>query len=146
MQKIILKTIIDNYTKEKEEIIKNVLLNEYNIKKYKVKYTKNGKPYIVGNKVYFSISNDKDLLLIVFDNKPVGADIQFYRKVNNEINKLLMINETDNNKIIDIFSKKEAIIKLLDEKLSNINNIKINEYDVKTIHENDYVIAIAHYK
>ena len=84
--------------------------------------------------------------MIVFDNKPVGADIQFYRKVNNEINKLLMINETDNNKIIDIFSKKEAIIKLLDEKLSNINNIKINEYDVKTIHENDYVIAIAHYK
>lgn len=145
MLKILVK-IKANYVTQKEQIIRETLLKEYNITNYEIKYTENGKPYIDGNEVYFSISHDKDLLLIVFDDIPVGVDIQFYHEVNNNIKKVLMIDSDDSKEIINNFSAKEAIIKLEGKRLCNINEVNINEYDIKTIKKNDYVINIAHYK
>lgn len=135
-----------DYVAQKEQIIKETLLSDYNINNYEIKYTKNGKPYIEGNEVYFSISHDKDLLLIVFDNNPVGADIQFYRPINDNLKDLLMIDSNESKEIINEFSAREAVIKLMGKRLCNINDIHINDYKIKTIKEKDYVINIAHYK
>lgn len=145
MIKILVK-IKNNYVSQKEQIIREILLKEYNIINYEIKYTENGKPYIDGNEVYFSISHDKDLLLIVFDERPVGADIQFYRQINNNLKKVLLIDSDDSKEIINNFSAREAVIKLEGKRLCNINEVNIDEYDIDIIKNADYVINIAHYK
>lgn len=147
--KQILKKLVkikNNYIAQKEQIIREILLREYNITNYEIKYTENGKPYIEGNEVYFSISHDEDLLLIVFDDRPVGADIQFYRKINSDLKKVLVIDSDDSKEIINNFSAREAVIKLVGKRLCNINEVNINDYDIETINNADYVINIAHYK
>lgn len=41
-----------------------------------VKFTKNGKPYISGNKKYFSLSHSFNKVAIAVCNKPIGIDIE----------------------------------------------------------------------
>lgn len=147
MLKIILTKKHSNYQKQKEYIIKNVLLKYYNISTYKICYTNNGKPYLVTDQnMYLSISNDQNMLLIVFDNVPVGVDIQFYKPLKVNLNSLLLLNCNNSVDLINIFSAKEAIIKLLGKKLININNINIENYKLKRFQCKDFVINIAYYK
>lgn len=42
----------------------------------KVKFTKNGKPYLVGNKKYFSLSHSFNKVAIAIYNQPIGIDIE----------------------------------------------------------------------
>ncbi|XQP54984.1 MAG: 4'-phosphopantetheinyl transferase family protein [Mycoplasmoidaceae bacterium] len=42
----------------------------------KVKFTQNGKPYIVGIKKYFSLSHSFDKVAIAICDKPIGIDIE----------------------------------------------------------------------
>lgn len=42
----------------------------------KVTFSKNGKPYLVGNKKYFSLSHSFNLVAIAIDNKPIGIDLE----------------------------------------------------------------------
>lgn len=50
-------------------------LNKY-IDLKKVKFNPNGKPYLVGNKKYFSLSHSFDKVAIAIDSKPIGIDIE----------------------------------------------------------------------
>lgn len=145
MQKIVLQTIEDNYEFLKKKIMSDVIRKYYNIDEYELLYSKNGKPYIKDNKIYLSISNDNNKLLIVFDTKPVGADIQFYRKVPVSFKKVLFFDELDDKETVNLFSKKEAIIKLIDSKLCYINEIDVKKYKVKSYIYDDFVISIANY-
>lgn len=38
--------------------------------------TKNGKPYVAGNPVYFSVSHSRDIGVIAISNDPVGVDLE----------------------------------------------------------------------
>lgn len=65
----------------KEERLKQASLFAWitlskNIDVNKVKFTKNGKPYLVGNKKYFSLSHSFNLIAIAIDSKPVGIDLE----------------------------------------------------------------------
>ena len=108
-------------------LIKRGLHKYFNIDKFKIMYTKNGKPFL-DNDVYLSISHDKDIVVVALSNVPVGIDIQYYRKLNNNvltnINKLLNIKSN----IITNFSIKEAILKLNGDVFKNINNFSIFTY------------------
>lgn len=146
MLKLIVRKIKNNYQEQKENLIKEILLKEYNISNYKIDFTENGKPFIVGNEIYLSISNDNGLLVLVFDRVPVGVDIQFYKKINSNMKKVLNLEINDSKEIIDNFSAREAIIKLEGAKLSNINDYNICDYDVNFIKNDKYVVSIAHYK
>lgn len=42
----------------------------------KVKFTNNGKPYIVDNSKYFSLSHSFNLVAFIVHDKPVGVDIE----------------------------------------------------------------------
>lgn len=143
---LILKQINNNYEKQKQEIIKKVLKKQYNIDNYEICYTKNGKPYLKNNKVYFNISNDNQYFIIAFSKHPIGIDIQFYKKINKEFKKILNICEYDDKKCIEIFSLKEAIIKLEGLTLKDINKINTKKYKIKKIRNEKYVINIAMYK
>ena len=145
MQKIILQKIDDNYELQKQKIISDVIHNYYHINEYKLLYSKNGKPYIKDNQIYLSISNDNNQLLIVFDTKPVGADIQFYRQITSSFKKILFFDKLNDKEVIKLFSQKEAIIKLIDSRLCYINDIDIKKYKVKSYIYDDLVISIANF-
>lgn len=145
-QKIIIKRIKKNYQKQREKIIFKTLDKYYNIKDYLIEYNKNGKPYLKDNKVFFNISHDQNKVVFIFDAKPIGIDIQFFRKVPASLKKFLKYENCSDKKMVIFFSQKEAIIKLLGESLKIINDININDYELITKIHRKYVISIATYK
>lgn len=48
-------------------------------KGFEIKRNENGKPYVSGNPVYFSISHSAGRAMIALSDKPVGIDLEFYR-------------------------------------------------------------------
>lgn len=126
-------------------LIKRGLHKYFNIDKFKIMYTKNGKPYL-NNGIYLSISHDREIVIVALSNVPVGIDIQYYRKLNNNvltnINKLLNIKSN----IITNFSIKEAILKLNGDVFKNINNYDINDYHIISHYTKKYIIICVCYK
>lgn len=73
--------IVDHCNIYKEEIMRHASLFAWiSLSKYidltKVKFSKNGKPYLVGNKQYFSLSHSHEVIAIAVSNKPIGIDIE----------------------------------------------------------------------
>ena len=135
----------DKYYNAEYYLIKKGLYKYFNIDKFKIMYTKNGKPYL-NNGIYLSISHDREIVVVALSNVPVGIDIQYYRKLNNNvltnINKLLNIKSN----IITNFSIKEAILKLNGDVFKNINNYDINDYHIISHYTKKYIIICVCYK
>ncbi|MBD5402392.1 hypothetical protein HDR58_06280 [bacterium] len=49
---------------------------------------RNKKPHFVSNEIYFSISHSKDVVLVVFNNSNIGADVEYMKDSKNY--KLIM--------------------------------------------------------
>lgn len=126
-------------------LIKRGLHKYFNIDKFKIMYTKNGKPFL-DNDVYLSISHDKDIVVVALSNVRVGIDIQYYRKLDidklNNMNKLLNISSN----IITNFSIKEAILKLNGDVFKNINKYDVNDYNVISHITKKYIITCVYPK
>ena len=137
--------IKNKYSKYEYQVISNVLKNNYNIADFKVLYTKNAKPYLDNSNLYLSISHDNDILAICFDDKEVGIDLQFYNNDSIKVKGFLNINSNNSKDIIDIYSKKEAIIKLEGKRLKDINDIDITKYNIKSFPNDDYSLNMAYF-
>lgn len=137
--------IKNKYYNAEYYLIKKGLYKYFNIDKFKIMYTKNGKPYL-NNGIYLSISHDREIVVVALSNVPVGIDIQYYRQLNNNvltnINKLLNIKSN----IITNFSIKEAILKLNGDVFKNINNYDINDYHIISHYTKKYIIICVCYK
>ena len=137
--------IKNKYYNAEYYLIKKGLYKYFNIDKFKIMYTKNGKPYL-NNGIYLSISHDREIVVVALSNVPVGIDIQYYRKLNNNvltnIKKLLNIKSN----IITNFSIKEAILKLNGDILKNINNYDISDYHVLYHYSKKYIITCIYLK
>lgn len=57
----------------------NGILNKKLAQPFEILKTENGKPYIEGNPLHFSISHSGDRSLIAISDKPVGVDIEIFR-------------------------------------------------------------------
>ena len=64
----------DNVHERLNEILNNKLALPFEILK-----TDNGKPYIEGNPLHFSISHSGDRGLIAISDKPIGVDIEIFK-------------------------------------------------------------------
>ena len=137
--------IKNKYYNAEYYLIKKGLYKYFNIDKFKIMYTKNGKPYL-NNGIYLSISHDREIVVVALSNVPVGIDIQYYRKLYNNvltnIKKLLNIKSN----IITNFSIKEAILKLNGDILKNINNYDISDYHVLYHYSKKYIITCVYLK
>lgn len=126
-------------------LIKRGLHKYFNIDKFKIMYTNNGKPFL-DNDVYLSISHDKDIVVVALSNVRVGIDIQYYRKLDidtlNNMNKLLNVSSNT----ITNFSIKEAILKLNGDVFKNINNYNINDYHIISHYTKKYIIICVYHK
>lgn len=126
-------------------LIKKGLHKYFNIDKFKIMYTENGKPYL-DNDIYLSISHDKDIVVVALSNVIVGIDIQYYRKLDidtlNNMNKLLNISSNT----ITNFSIKESILKLNGDVFKNINKYDVNDYNVISHITKKYIITCVYPK
>lgn len=48
----------------------------YDIKNLDIEY-RNGKPFFQSNKIFFSISHSNDIVLVAFNNKDIGVDVEY---------------------------------------------------------------------
>jgi len=143
MQLVFSKVITNNkhankkeYLKVEKEIVK-LVTNK------KLLHKKNGKPYINSKNIHISISNNNNIIIVAFNKKPVGVDIQRIHKYTS-VNNIILI------------SMKEALFKACDiswdiiNKLNIISNkiniIKINDniYYLNTKILNNYVFSICY--
>ena len=57
----------------------NGILNKKLAQPFEILKTENGKPYIEGNPLYFSLSHSCDRGLVAISDKPVGVDIEIFK-------------------------------------------------------------------
>lgn len=124
------------------------------ISKIEIITTKNGKPYLVDNEIYFSISHKDNIIFIAISKNDLAIDIEKIDSKHLKVAKKLY--ETDANysiaRIIKDFTIKESYIKYYGLSiLTNMKEIVINDKIVgpkgnlfyKTFKYNNYFITIA---
>lgn len=87
-----------------------------------IEKTANGKPFISGNPIYFSLSHSKDSAAFVLSQKPVGIDIETPRgKLRESVLKRFTAREqseiNSEREFLKHWTAREAFIKLNDLKL-----------------------------
>ena len=92
---------------------------------FDIKRTKNGKPYIEGDPVYFSVSHSGNYGAFIICDKPAGVDLELYKQKNFSAvlsrftpRERLEING-DFKKFLKNWVVKEAYIKMLGKTLAN---------------------------
>ena len=112
-------------------------------------YNENGKPLIENKDIYFSKSYSKDYVVIAFADTPIGADMEFIKPFPNKLpNAFFTKNEikyigSDSKKLYEVWTLKEAILKMNGSLLKNINQNNL-KYKKSVIEELDnYFITIV---
>jgi len=110
---------------------------------------RNGKPFIKNTNIYFSKSHSNNYVIYAFSKKPIGVDMEYLKDINinlpnaffNEIEKEYI--KKDKLKLFEIWTLKEAVLKMNGKALKDINKIN-NDYKKYIIDElNDYFITIV---
>ena len=160
MKVYLIKNLNENKTSWKESLI-NILVRDYQMDKKKIEFYNNeyGKPYLLNSKIYFNISHSGKLLAIGISSDEVGVDIELVqeRKYQDDVVKRTF-NEKEQeiyngNKQVtyfyDVWTKKEAYVKLIGTGIRNMFKDLPIEYDeviiTKKIHylDNDYYLSLA---
>jgi 4'-phosphopantetheinyl transferase len=111
----------------------------------KIKVDNNGKPYIDGYN--FSISHCGGLVCVAISKINVGVDLECKttrRQWDRLIRRVLTPSEKesimsiDNQTITELWTKKEAIFKLLGDKVFSPSNIDVRGYHTDTLDNIDY--------
>lgn len=103
----------------------------FNIDYASVDITQNddGKPYIVNKPIFFNISHSFDYCVCVFATQEIGVDIEKHRFLKYDIRNYICSNEelkqlgNRNINTFNIFTAKEAYIKMKNLKLFDIKNV-----------------------
>lgn len=109
---------------DSNELLRQVLLNERNIKDYKINYSKNGKPFLVDSDIYFNYSRSNSLTALVTSKIKNGICIKHYfydEKIMDE-----SFNEKEKNIVENSKDKKIAFTEIYTLKIAYL---KMNDYD-----------------
>lgn len=125
----------------------------YNKTDVKLYFNSKGKPFC--DFCYFSISHSNDMAICVFDDRLIGADIQYFHTVKQR-EKYKFFNQKENfyvnceksdvsQKYIEIFAKKEAAIKMHGWSIAQAADIDTfsDKYSFTIKKTDDYVIALC---
>lgn len=137
-----------------EKIVKKILSNELGIPCQNIKIRRHpyGKPFLENKARHFSISFSKNMLLMATDQTPIGADIEYTKKIN-DIDSLINhfspdekipIYQLENSEKLKAFYKlwvlKESYIKAIGKGLSSPLDsfyIKVEEKNASLIYANE---------
>lgn len=143
---------------KKEEDKLSSILGEYLLskllKKNHIKYSdinivynENGKPYIESNPLYYNISHKDGFVSVVVSNKECGIDIETIKDKNINLDLFASNKEKDyingdKERLFEIYTLKEATLKMYGKSLLDIKNINTNNVKKKIIKEKDYIVTI----
>lgn len=162
-----IKKIYNNNDKKlliSSEIIKKELLQ--NNPSPKIYYNFFNKPYLKEKNVFFNISHSNKYVIGVINNTPIGIDIQKKKDISyniakkvctaNELKYIFQNPKTAKNKFFEIFTIKEALIKMLGINYTYFKNIEIKKtkkqyfihknIKIVTLNYENYVISICTYE
>ncbi len=121
----------------------------YNKDSVNVKFSEHGKPLC--DFCFFSISHSFDHIVCAISDKPIGVDIQRFCEIKQRKKyKLLSLKESNyvnelkenfSRRYIEIFSKKEAAIKMLGLSLGDAGKIDVfsKQFNFQTKYFDDFV-------
>lgn len=103
-----------------------------------LKYSETGKPYIKNG--YISVSHSNNLLVIGHYSNEIGLDCEYIRPLSNALIQKLQLDS--NNPILD-WCKREAIIKLLDDKTYVLKK-ELNDFHfIEVTLDSNFCIVLA---
>lgn len=106
---------------------------------------------------FFSLSHSEDVVAVAISNKPVGVDVEVIKqpKVLGLENKILsdnefiefskLSNEEKDKKILEIWSQKESVFKMLDESSFKPKDVVCDKATTTMLEErgNEYCLSVA---
>ncbi len=112
--------MLEVYLTENESVHEKakILIARHICGSFEVKTTENGKPYIEGNPLYFSVSHSRTVAVIALSDSPVGVDTEIFtnRKFESVLNRFTTSEKVEINGDFTAFLKnwtvKEAFIKM----------------------------------
>jgi phosphopantetheinyl transferase len=138
------------------ELLKKVLLNEHNIKDFKIYYNENGKPHLVNNNVQFNYSKCENITALATAKVNVGICIKYFffdefifNKCFNEKEKYIVETEANKNHYFTkIYTLKIAYLKMLglnkDYPLDKIDTTNLKNWE--TFESLDYFVSVIYNK
>lgn len=129
-------------------------LKDTHITNIDIVYNEHGKPYLKSSELYFNISHDKNMTVLVTSDKEIGVDLEYLTYKPSVVNKYFTPREQEiikksKNKEYDftkIWVMKESYVKMLGigilyglEKVDTINLIR--KFEI--IDKKEYLISIC---
>ena len=140
------KYIKNKYSKLEYYLIKKGLKEFFDIDKFELDYSRNGKPFL-NNNVFISISHSEDLVIVAFSKNPIGVDLEYKKVLPKSLNTFLKLDKNlDNIEVLKEFCKREAIIKLEDKTLKSINDLNVLDYKYEVNEKENYLFVIVKHK
>ena len=130
------------------------VLNDDQIPNTNIIYNEHGKPYLKNNELYFNVSHDKNMTVLVTSDKEIGVDLEYLTYKPSVVNKYFTPREQEiikksKNKEYDftkIWVMKEAYVKMLGTGilygLEKVDTIKLTK-KFEIIDKDEYLIAIC---
>lgn len=113
----------------------------------------NGKPYVENVNVHFSIAHSYNLVLCAVSDTPVGIDAEKIRQVNTDIAKkyfaqkereyVLENKNKDTIRFFEIWTKKEAYVKMLGTGISDFLTFDSLNKKISTKKYGEYMISVT---
>lgn len=120
LQKFKIKVMIEIFCVPKEDAERrlNALLSRHIPAPFEILRTENGKPYVEGNPVYFSVSHSGDRAVIAISRSGVGIDLEnFTKKIRQSVLSRFPARERaeifDEKDFLQHWTAREAYIKFL---------------------------------
>lgn len=147
-----LGTFYYSFSKTSKELLE-IALKEEGITSYKILKSKNGKPYLENNNIFYNISHKNKMVGLIISNSEVGLDIEYVDTENIKRKSTLKYfftekereSITNNEELLTLWTKKESYIKLNGGMLRDAIGLDINNINViyDTFKLDNYIITIC---
>lgn len=147
-----LGTFYYSFSKTSKELLE-IALKEEGITSYKILKSKNGKPYLENNNIFYNISHKNKMVGLIISDSEVGLDIEYVDTENIKRKSTLKYfftekereSITNNEELLTLWTKKESYIKLNGGMLRDAIGLDINNTNViyDTFKLDNYIITIC---
>ena len=113
-------------------LLNKILYENYGIKQANIYRTENGKPYLRGSNIYFSISHSGEYVATAVSDSEIGIDIECVRKCPTDIKSRICTDSEkkyigdDDVKILTVWTLKEAAVKMTGAGIKGMKDVELD--------------------